>query len=42
MTRRDICLPKNTEVAKNQALARATAAQLYYYGRRLQQQGTQD
>ncbi len=29
------------EVGKNQALARATAAQLYYYGRRLQQ-GNQD
>jgi len=30
------------EVAKNQALKRATAAQLYYYGRQLQQEGKQD
>ncbi|HXW89466.1 MAG TPA: DUF2911 domain-containing protein [Terriglobales bacterium] len=30
------------EVAKNQALARATAAQLYSYGRRLQLEGNQE
>jgi len=30
------------EAAKNQAIQRATAAQLYYYGRQLQQQGKQD
>jgi tetratricopeptide (TPR) repeat protein len=30
------------EAAKNQALGRATAAQLYFYGRQLQQQGKQD
>ena len=32
----------NSEVAKKQALDRATAAQLYYYGRQLQGQGKQD
>ena len=32
----------DAEVAKNQALKRATAAQLYFYGRQLQQQGKQD
>ena len=32
----------DAEVAKNQALERATAAQLYYYGRQLQGQGKQD
>jgi Protein of unknown function (DUF2911) len=30
------------EAAKNQALARATAAQLYFYGRQLQTKGKQD
>jgi len=33
---------EEAEAAKNQALARATAAQLYYYGRQLQQAGKQD
>jgi len=32
----------DSEVAKKQALDRATAAQLYYYGRQLQGQGKQD
>jgi Flp pilus assembly protein TadD len=32
----------DSEAAKKQALARATAAQLYYYGRQLQTQGKQD
>jgi tetratricopeptide (TPR) repeat protein len=32
----------DSEVAKKQALDRATAAQLYYYGRQLQTQGKQD
>jgi tetratricopeptide (TPR) repeat protein len=32
----------DAEVAKNKALERATAAQLYYYGRQLQGQGKQD
>jgi len=32
----------DAEVAKNQALKRATAAQLYFYGRQLQQQGKQE
>jgi hypothetical protein len=32
----------DAEVAKNAALQRATAAQLYYYGRQLQTQGKQD
>jgi hypothetical protein len=37
MSRKD-----DSEVAKKQALDRATAAQLYYYGRQLQTQGKQD
>ncbi len=32
----------DAEVAKNKALERATAAQLFYYGRQLQTQGKQD
>jgi Flp pilus assembly protein TadD len=32
----------DSEMAKKQALDRATAAQLYYYGRQLQTQGKQD
>jgi len=32
----------DAEVAKSAALQRATAAQLYYYGRQLQTQGKQD
>jgi len=32
----------DSEVAKNKALERATAAQIYYYGRQLQGQGKQD
>lgn len=31
-----------SQAAQNQAIARATAAQLYYWGRQLQQQGKQD